>query len=172
MKAIVVREFGAPQVMKLETASDPAAGPGQVVIRVKAAGVNPVDTYVRSGIYPRKPPLPYSPGMDAAGVVESVGTGVTRVKPGDRVYAFLISGAYAELAVCEETQVRALPEKASFEQGAALGIPYDGLAGALLPSGSAAGRNRARSRRERRRRHRRRADRPRARVARHRDRWY
>ena len=124
MKAIVVREFGGPQVMKLETAPDPAAGPGQVVIRVKAAGVNPVDTYVRSGIYPRKPPLPYSPGMDAAGVVESVGTGVTRVKPGDRVYAFLISGAYAELAVCDETQVRPLPEKASFEQGAALGIPY------------------------------------------------
>jgi NADPH2:quinone reductase len=124
MKAIVVREFGAPEVLKLEELPDPVAGPGQVVIRVKAAGVNPVDTYIRSGIYARKPPLPHFPGMDVAGVVESVGRDVTRVQAGDRVYAFLVTGGYAERLVCDETRVRRLPDNASFEQGAALGVPY------------------------------------------------
>jgi NADPH2:quinone reductase len=124
MKAIVVREFGAPDVLKLEDVPDPVAGPGQVLIRVEAAGVNPVDTYIRSGVYARKPPLPHFPGMDAAGVVESVGPAVTRVKPGERVYAFLVTGGYAERLVCEETHVRRLPDNVSFEQGAALGVPY------------------------------------------------
>src|SRR5215831_11831048 len=114
MKAIVVREFGAPGVMKLEEVQDPVAGPGQVLIRVKAAGVNPVDTYVRSGAYARKPPLPHYPGMDIAGVIESVGGGVTGVKPGERVYAFLVSGGYAELVACDASHVRRLPDNASF----------------------------------------------------------
>jgi NADPH2:quinone reductase len=124
MKAIVVREFGAPDVLKLEEAPDPVAAAGQVVIRVKAAGVNPVDTYIRSGAYARKPPLPHFPGMDAAGVVESVAQDVTRFKPGDRVYTFLATGGYAERLACDETRVRRLPDNVSFEQGAALGVPY------------------------------------------------
>ena len=124
MKAILIREFGAPGVMKLEEVAPPAAGPGQVVVRVKAAGVNPVDTYVRSGLYARKPSLPHTPGFDIAGVVESVGSGDTRLKPGDRVYGFLVAGGYAELVACDESHVRRLPDRVSFEQGAALGVPY------------------------------------------------
>ena len=125
MKAIQVHEFGGPEVLKLEDVPDPTPAPGQVVVQIHAAGVNPVDTYVRAGRYAVQPPLPYTPGMDAAGVIESVGEGVTRVKPGDRVYvAGTISGAYAEKALCAETQVHALAERVSFEQGAAVGVPY------------------------------------------------
>ena len=86
MKAIRVHEFGPPEVMKLEEAADLRPGPGQVLVRIKAAGVNPVDAYVRSGIYARRPALPYTPGADAAGVVEAVGEGVSRVAAGARVF--------------------------------------------------------------------------------------
>ena len=86
MKAIVVHEFGAPEVMKLEEIPTPKAGAGQAVVRIHAAGVNPFDTYMRAGTYAIKPPLPYMPGGEGAGVVESVGEGVTKFKPGDRVY--------------------------------------------------------------------------------------
>jgi NADPH2:quinone reductase len=104
---------------------DPTAGPGQVVIRVNAIGVNPVDAYIRSGQYPLKPSLPYTPGMDAAGVVESIGDGVTRVAIGDSVYvAGTISGAYAQQALCDESQAHRLPPQITFEQGAAVGVPY------------------------------------------------
>jgi NADPH:quinone reductase len=85
MKAIRVHEFGPPEVMRLEDVSDLQAGPGQVVVRIHAAGVNPVETYIRSGIYP-KPPTPYTPGADGAGVVAAIGEGVSRVAVGDRVY--------------------------------------------------------------------------------------
>ncbi len=125
MKAIRVRQFGGPEVMQLEEVPDLAPGPGQVVIRVKAAGVNPVDTYIRSGQYAALPPLPYTPGMDSAGVVESVGEGVSRVAVGDRVYtAGSVSGVYAEKALCNEFQVHPLLDGVSFQQGAALGVPY------------------------------------------------
>jgi len=95
-----------------------------VLIRVGAAGVNPVDTYIRSGAYARRPALPHTPGMDIGGTVEAVGSGVTRVRPGDRVYAFLVTGGYAQLTLAEEWQVRILPAGTSFEQGAAIGVPY------------------------------------------------
>ena len=72
MKAIRVSEFGGPEVLKLQDVPDPRPDSGQVLVRVKAAGVNPVDTYIRAGAYARKPNLPYTPGMDAAGVVEDV----------------------------------------------------------------------------------------------------
>ncbi|HEU4403504.1 MAG TPA: NADPH:quinone reductase [Candidatus Polarisedimenticolia bacterium] len=125
MKAIRVRAFGGPEVMRLEEVPDPRPGPRQVVVRVKAAGVNPVDTYIRSGTYPRKPDLPYTPGFDAGGVVESVGQGVTRLKAGDRVYlSWTISGAYADLALCDESQVHPLPARLTFPQGAAVNVPY------------------------------------------------
>jgi NADPH2:quinone reductase len=110
--------------MKVEDLPDPAPGAGQVLIRVGAAGVNPVDTYIRSGAYARKPALPHTPGMDIGGKVEAVGSGVTRVKPGDRVYAFLVTGGYAQLTLAEEWQVRILPSGTSVEQGAAIGVPY------------------------------------------------
>src|SRR2546422_188064 len=133
MKTIRVHQFGGPEVMKLEDVADPKPGPRQVVVQVKAAGVNPVDTYIRAGAYARKPPLPYTPGLDAAGIVEAVGGGVTRVAPGDRVYtAGTISGAYAEKALCEEAQVHPLPSKTSFEQGAGINVPYATAYRALL----------------------------------------
>jgi NADPH:quinone reductase len=125
MKAIRVHQFGGPEVMQLEDVPDLAAGPGQVVVRVNAIGVNPVDTYVRDGLHAVKPALPYTPGADAAGVVESIGEGVTRVSAGASVYlAGTISGAYAQQALCSDSQVHRLPSHITFEQGAAVGVPY------------------------------------------------
>ena len=132
MKAILVREFGSPDVMKLEDAPEPVPGPGQVTIRVHAAGVNPVDTYIRAGAYARKPNLPYTPGTDVGGVVKAVGANVTRVKVGDRVYGHAVVGGYAEVALCEEWQARPLPQRSSFQQGAAIGVPYATAWRALL----------------------------------------
>jgi NADPH2:quinone reductase len=130
MKAIRVHEFGGPAVLKLEEVPDPKAGPGDVVVRVRAAGVNPVDAYIHTGTYARKPPLPYTPGQDGAGEVESVGAGVTDVKAGDRVYICGVgnsvagAGTYAEKALCSPSQLHHLPARVSFGQGAALGVPY------------------------------------------------
>jgi NADPH:quinone reductase len=124
MKAIRVTEHGGPEVLKPEEVAKPTAGPGQVLIQVKAVGINPVDTYIRSGNYPGAT-LPYTPGRDCAGIVESIGDGVKEFKKGDRVYTSgTITGAYAEFALAEVRTVHALPEKNSFAQGAALGIPY------------------------------------------------
>jgi NADPH:quinone reductase len=123
MKAVVVREFGPPDVMKLEDVPDPSPGAGQVLVRVQAIGMNPVDVYIRTGTYARKPNLPYIPGSDFAGVVAAVGADVSTVRKGDRVYAYA-SSAYAQFAVCDEWQVHQLPDRASFQQGAALGVPF------------------------------------------------
>ncbi|MGH9455142.1 MAG: NADPH:quinone reductase [Terriglobia bacterium] len=125
MRAIRVHEFGAPQVMRLEEVQDLKPAAGQVLVRVKAVGVNPVDAYVRAGGYAMKPAFPYTPGADAAGTIEAVGPEVTGFQAGDRVYtAGTLSGAYAELALSAVAQVHRLPDQASFEQGAALGVPY------------------------------------------------
>jgi NADPH:quinone reductase len=125
MKAVRVHGFGGPEVLKLEEVPDPKPGAGEVVVRVHAAGINPVDTYIRTGTYAARPALPYTPGSDAAGVVESVGADIKRVKPGDKVYTTgTISGAYAERALCKESQVDPLPERVSFSQGAGVWIPY------------------------------------------------
>ena len=100
MKAIRVHEFGGPEVLKLEDVPDLHAGSGQVVVQVKAVGVNPYETYMRQGTYAIKPPLPYTPGNDAAGIVHSRGEDVVGLAPGDRVYvAGTLSGAYAEQAL-------------------------------------------------------------------------
>ncbi|MGO9412966.1 MAG: NADPH:quinone reductase [Spirochaetia bacterium] len=125
MKAIVVREFGDPDVMKLEETPTPSPGPGQILVRIKAAGVNPADTYARSGGGAAKPPLPYTPGTDGAGVVEAIGPEVTGMKPGGRVYvARSLSGTYAEYALALLSQVQPLPEQISFSQGAGVFVPY------------------------------------------------
>ncbi len=125
MKAVVVREFGAPEVLKVEEVPVPTPGPTQVLVRVKAIGVNPVETYIRTASYVKKPNLPYTPGTDAAGVVEAVGSSVTSVKAGDRVYTHgTVSGSYAEATICEELQVHPLAARLSFAQGAAVGVPY------------------------------------------------
>jgi len=131
MKAIVVREFGKPEVMKLEeNAPDPMPGPGDVLVRIRAAGVNPVDSYIHTGTHARKPSLPYTPGFDGAGEVERVGADVKGLAPGDRVYiggpGHLPGGCgtYAERALCPPAHVHRLPDRTSFQQGAALGVPY------------------------------------------------
>jgi NADPH2:quinone reductase len=125
MKAIVIREYGGPEVMKLEDVPMPEPGVGQVLVRVEAAGVNPVDTYLRSGIYANAPKPPYTPGKDAAGVIEKVGAGVTKFRQGDRVYtAGSISGTYAEYSLCEEKHLGRLPDNITFEEGAGIWTPY------------------------------------------------
>ena len=125
MKAIQVHQFGGPEVLQFVELPALKPGPGQVLVRVHGAGVNPYDTYMRNGTYAIKPPLPYTPGSDAAGVIEAVGEGVSRVKPGARVYTSrTISGAYAEYALALESQVHLLPDKISFAQGAGVWVPY------------------------------------------------
>jgi NADPH2:quinone reductase len=133
MRAVLVREFGNPDVMMLDDLPDPKPGSGQVVVKIEAVGINPSDTYIRSGNYHLKPRLPYTPGTDAAGVVESVGSGVSRLLAGERVYvAGSISGTYAERALCEMSQVHPLPKQVSFAQGAGINIPYSAAYHALF----------------------------------------
>ncbi len=116
MRAVRVHEFGGPDVLRLEESPRPEPVQDEVVVRVHAAGVNPVDTYVRAGAYGELPALPYTPGSDAAGVL---------VPGGERVYVSgSLSGTYAEYALCRRDQVHPLPDDLSYAQGAALGIPY------------------------------------------------
>ena len=125
MKAIRVTEFGGPEQLRLQEVPDLHAGAGQVVVRVKAAGVNPYDTYMRQGTYAVKPVLPYTPGSDAAGIVESVGEGVEGIAAGDRVYVGgTLTGAYAEQTLAEAWQVHPLPSNVTFAQGAGVNVPY------------------------------------------------
>ena len=138
MKAIRVHEFGGPEVLKLEEVGTPKPSAGEVLVRIHAAGINPYDTYMRAGTYALKPPLPYTPGSDAAGVVEAVGDGVKKVKRGDRVYtAKTLTGAYAEYALALEGQVHQLPAKIDFEQGAGIWVPYGTAYHALYHSAKA-----------------------------------
>jgi NADPH:quinone reductase len=133
MKAIVVREHGGPEVLKLEDLPNPTSGADQVVVRLRAVGVNPVDVYIRSGAYARKPALPFIPGSDAGGDIEAVGANVKQVAVGDRVFIHGTAaehtvghygGAYAERAVCRLDHIYRLPASISYGQGAAMGVPY------------------------------------------------
>jgi len=138
MKAIRVFEPGEPDVLQLKDVSDPVPGPGQVVVKLAAIGVNPVETYIRSGRYPAPATMPYTPGTDGAGVVAAVGQGVRSPKVGDRVYVIKsMTGTYAELALCDKGSVFPLPANVTFEQGAALGVPYATAYRALFQRGGA-----------------------------------
>ena len=138
MKAIRVHQFGGPEVLKLEEVPTPKPSAGQVLVRIHAAGVNPYETYMRAGTYALKPPLPYTPGSDAAGVVEAVGEGVKKVRPNDRVYTGrTVSGSYAEYALALEEQVHPLPVKVDFKQGAGIWVPYGTAYHALYHSAKA-----------------------------------
>jgi NADPH:quinone reductase len=133
MKAIRVNNVGPPEVMTLEDIPDLAPAAGQVLVTVKATGVNPVDTYIRSGQYRSETKLPYTPGLDAAGVISAVGPDVKHRKVGQRVYvAWSITGTYAEQVLCMEFQTHPLPEGISFSQGAAIGVPYGAAYRALF----------------------------------------
>lgn len=130
MRSIVVRVFGGPEVMHLEDVPALTPSATQVLVRVRAAGVNPVDGYIRSGTYAVKPNLPYTPGSDGAGEVEAVGADVKGFTVGDRVYiandntGLPRTGVYAEQALCQPTQLHTLPARMSYAQGAAVGVPY------------------------------------------------
>lgn len=138
MKVIQVQQFGGPEVLRVEEIPRPKPAAGQVLVRIHGAGVNPYDTYMRAGTYAVKPSLPYTPGSDGAGVVEAVGSGVTTVKSGDRVYvARTVSGAYAEYAIALESQVHRLPANISFVQGAGIWVPYGTAYHALVHSAHA-----------------------------------
>lgn len=125
MKSIIVNEYGPPEVMTVEDVETPQPSGTQVLVKIHAAGVNPVDTYLRSGIHAHAPKLPYTPGKDGAGIVEAVGEEVSRLKKGDRVYtAGSISGTYAEYSLCEESQLGSLPDSVPFDEGAGIWTPY------------------------------------------------
>jgi NADPH2:quinone reductase len=125
MNAIRVSSFGPADSLQLCELPTPIPNPGEILVRIAAAGVNPVDTYIRSGAYGKLPALPYTPGMDGAGTIESLGSPLPNLFPGQRVYlSGSLTGTYAQFALCAPSQVHPLPDTLSFAQGAALGIPY------------------------------------------------
>ncbi|TAM11800.1 MAG: NADPH:quinone reductase [Nevskiaceae bacterium] len=125
MRAIRVERFGGTDVLQVADIAPPVPARGQVLVRMHAAGVNPVDTYIRAGQYAKLPALPYTPGVDGAGLVEAVGADVADLRVGERVYIISsASGTSAELAVADAVQVYPLPDNVTFAQGAAVGIPY------------------------------------------------
>ena len=138
MRAVRVHAFGGPEVMQLEKVPDPEPGTGQVVVEVKAVGISPIDTYMRSGSYYLMPPLPYTPGFEAAGIVESVGQGVKDWSPGNRVFVYhTVTGAYAEKTLCPESSLYPLPDHVSFAQGAVVPVSYSTAYQALFHRGRA-----------------------------------
>ena len=124
MRAVVQTGHGGPEVLRVEERPDPEVGPGQVRVAVKAAGINFADTMARVGLYPEAPKPPCVVGYEAAGEVESVGAGVTDFKPGDRVIAGTRFGGQASMISVDEAQVVPLPDRLSFEQGAAVVVNY------------------------------------------------
>ncbi|MDB5325266.1 MAG: Zn-dependent oxidoreductase, NADPH:quinone reductase, partial [Phycisphaerales bacterium] len=129
MKAVHVKQFGGPEVLNLADLPDPIPGDGEVLIRLHATGVNPVETYVRAGKYAVLPPLPYTPGHEAAGVITALGASVVDLKVGQRVWVSMTisghgQGTYAEQCVAAAGHVHALPDALSFEQGAAINVAY------------------------------------------------
>jgi NADPH:quinone reductase len=142
MKAIRVHSFGGPEVLKLDDVDDPIPGPGEVVIDVRAAGVNPADTYMRTGTYAIEPKLPYVPGGDAGGVISAIGAGVQEFKVGDPVFvgtalSFDLTGCYAEKVKRKASEVLPLPSGVSFAAAAAFGVPYTTAHYALFERGDA-----------------------------------
>ncbi len=118
MKAIRLHAYGGPEALRYEDVPDPAPGPGQVLVRIEAAGVNFIDVYQRKGLYPV--PVPNTPGSEAGGSVTALGPGVSDLRVGDRVAYQGVPGAYAELAVVPADRLVRLPEGVTTEQGAAL----------------------------------------------------
>jgi NADPH2:quinone reductase len=124
MKAIVVRENGGPEVLRCENVEELMPGAGQVLVKIHAVGINPVETYFRSGRYPVAK-FPYTPGSDAAGEIAAVGDQVSSWSVGHRVYVGgSLTGTYAEYALVTPDQIHTLPDRVSFDQGAAVNVPY------------------------------------------------
>ncbi len=142
MKAIRAHSFGGPEVLKLEDVADPVPGRGEVVVDVRAAGVNPADTYMRNGTYAIVPTLPYIPGGDAGGVISALGAGVRNFAIGDRVIvgtalSFDLTGCYAEKVKRKASEVLPLPPGVSFAAAATFGVPYATAHYALFARGGA-----------------------------------
>jgi NADPH:quinone reductase len=140
VRAILVSAFGDPDVLQVADVPDPEPAAGEVIVRIRAAGVSPVDAYIRSGQYARLPPLPYVPGFDGSGEIESVPGGVTEWSPGSRVWISTLGswhGTYAERGRFTLDQVYRLPDAVSFEAGAALGVPAATAHRALFGRGQA-----------------------------------
>ncbi|MEM9356496.1 MAG: NADPH:quinone reductase [Pseudomonadota bacterium] len=142
MKAIQADTFGGPEVLQLREVDDPVPGPGEVVVDIRAAGVNPADTYMRTGVYAIVPDLPYTPGGDAGGVISAVGSGVTSLSVGDPVFvgtglSFDLTGCYAEKVKRKADEVLPLPSNVSFAQAAAFGVSYTTAHYALFERGGA-----------------------------------
>jgi len=136
MKAVVCKQFGPPDALVLEDLPSPRAGPGEVVVQVKAASVNFPDVLIIQNKYQFKPPLPFSPGSELAGVVKEVGGGVQNVRPGDKVIAFTTYGAFAEEVKTEASRLVSLPEAMTFETGAAFLLTYGTTDHALRDRGA------------------------------------
>lgn len=142
MKAIRAHSFGGPEVLRYEDVDEPVPGPGEVVVDVRAAGVNPADTYMRTGTYAIIPDLPYTPGGDAGGIVSAVGAGVEGLAVDDSVFvgtglSFDLTGCYAEKVKRRADEVLPLPTNVSFAQAAAFGVSYTTAHYALFERGGA-----------------------------------
>src|SRR5512145_1491960 len=124
MRAVLCKQFGPPDSLVLETLESLRAGAGEVVLSVKAASLNFPDVLIIQNKYQFKPPLPFSPGSEVAGIVKEVGEGVTRVKPGDRVMAFTTYGGFAEEARADATRVAPIPRGMEFPEASAFGLTY------------------------------------------------
>ena len=142
MKAIRAHAFGGPERLQLDEIADPSPGPGEVLVKIEAAGINPADTYMLGGAYAIVPELPYIPGGDAAGTIEATGAGVADLAIGDRVFVgtllgFRMQDCYAEKVVRAAENVMKLPAGVDARQGAALGVPYGTAHYALFARGGA-----------------------------------
>jgi NADPH2:quinone reductase len=138
MKAVLCKEYGPPDSLAIEEVPSPRPGPNEVVVSVKAASLNFPDVLIIQNKYQFKPPLPFSPGSELAGVVKEIGPGVERFKPGDRVMAFTTYGAFAEEVKTEATRLIRLPQKMDFVTGAAFLLTYGTTDHALRDRGALA----------------------------------
>src|SRR5580765_5103641 len=136
MKAILCKSYGPPETLVYEEVATPIPGPGEAVIAVKAASVNFPDVLIIENKYQVKPPLPFSPGSELAGVVSAVGDGVTTFKPGDRVMAITGYGAFAEAVKTEARRMLAIPAAMDFPTAAAFGLTYATSEHALVDRGA------------------------------------
>src|SRR5262245_7122256 len=140
MKAVLCKAYGPPESLVVEDLPPLEAGAGEVVVSVRAASVNFPDVLIIQNKYQMKPPLPFSPGSEVAGVVKSVGSGVAHVKPGDRVMAIIGYGAFAEEVAAEAARVIPLPAGMDFDTAAAFGLTYATSDHALRDRGALAAR--------------------------------
>ena len=124
MRAVICRAWGAVETLTVEDVAPPAPGRGQVLIEVKATGVNYADSIMVAGKYQTRPAFPFSPGLETAGVVAACGEGVTRFVPGDRVMAILAYGGLAEMALADEAETFAVPDAMPFDEAGAFPIAY------------------------------------------------